>query len=247
MQLARLLMYWNIRRWSGVALCMVTGLGVAPVTAQEAAAPIAAAAASPLSVAEAETSAAAPLPSAPSSDTMPQPMSAAALQPGLGSPYFAVSAGPVLASFFTRLLMGGSIAIAGGAMLSSSLGLVGQARVDIGGLDLRYLTVSSGRISVGLIARLNERATLIGSLGGGLIGFTRNTTRTDTVTAFAALELGSDIDLVSWVRASPSAPTTYQASHRLFLPISLGLLVMPFARNSFLDASARIGLGYRYR
>lgn len=172
-------------------------------------------------------------------------ISAAEPEPSLGSPYVAVSLGPTLASFFSRPLVGGSLAVAGGAMFSSSLGVLLQSRVDIGGLDLRYLTVGSGRLGLALLGRLNERATLTGGVNGGLLGFVRNSTRTPVLTPLVAIEFGADIDLVHGALAASGE--RYRASGRLFLPISLSLQLMPLSRDGFLDASARLGLGYRYR
>lgn len=244
MQLARLLIYWQLRRWVAGCFGLMLGSGVGPAVAQQEAAPIGAAAApsQPTSAADAQSDSLLPPPT-----RLPQAESSAAVSPGLGSPHLAVSAGPALASFFSRPLFGGSLSIAGGAMLSSSLGLVVQSRLEIGQLNLRYLLVSSGRIGLGLLARLGERVTLSAGLGGGLIGFTRNSTRVDVITPLVALDLSADVDLLRWLRLAPATATKYQASDRLFLSLALGLLTMPLARDSFLEAAARIGLGYRYR
>ncbi len=172
-------------------------------------------------------------------------LSAAEPEPSLGSPYVAVSLGPTLASFFSRPLVGGSLTLAGGAMFTSSIGVLLQSRVDVGGLDLRYLTVGSGRLGLALLGRLNERATLSGGVSGGLLGFVRNSTRTPVLTPLVSIEFGADIDLVHGGLATSG--DRYRARGRLFLPISLSLQLMPLSRDGFLDASARLGLGYRYR
>lgn len=242
MQLARLLIYWQLRRWSIASVGGMASLLAAQAAAQPEAAP------EPLPTALLPTAAeTGPDPPLPPQTRLPQAETSTAVSPGLGSPYLAVSAGPALASFFSRPLFGGSLSIAGGAMLSSSLGLVVQSRLEIGQLNLRYLLVGSGRIGLGLLARLGERVTLSAGLGGGLIGFTRNSTRVDVITPLVALDLSADVDLLRWLRLAPAATTKYQASDRLFLALALSLLTMPLARDSFLEAAARIGLGYRYR
>jgi hypothetical protein len=246
MQLARLLMFWQSRRCAAVVLCGALGSWSGPVAAQgpAASAAIPVAPPPPPQVRPAQDVA---LPPSPPPAVLPQPVLGPVRQPWRGSPYFAVSLGPALASFFSRLLFGGSLAIAAGPMLTSTLGLVLQGRAEIGSLDARYLMVSSGRVFVGLMGRLNERATLTGGVAAGLIGYTRNATREIAVTPFVGPEVGAEIDVVSAGPVATAESTRYQPASHLFVPIGLALMFLPMARGNVLDASLRVGLGYRYR
>ena len=123
-------------------------------------------------------------------------------------------------------------------MFSSSLGVLLQSRVDVGGLDLRYLTVGSGRLGLALLGRLNERATLTGGVSGGLWALLRNSTRTPSSLRWFRSNSGADIDLVH--AGSPQRGPLSGARGRLFVPISLSLQLMPLSRDGFLDASARL-------
>ena len=246
MQLARLLIYCHLRRWIAVVGCMLTGPGSGQAAAQEAAAraAIPVALPPPPLIRPAQDVV---LPPPPPPAVLPQPVFVPAREPWRGAPYFAVSLGPALASFFSRLLFGGSFAIAAGPMLTSTLGLVLQGRAEIGSLDARYLMVSSGRVGVGVMGRLNERATLTGSVAAGLIGYTRNATREIAVTPFVGPEIGAEIDVVSAGPAATADSARYQPGSHLFVPIGLALMFLPMSRGNVLDASLRVGLGYRYR
>lgn len=245
MQLARLLIRWQSRRCTAVVLCGVLGSWSRLVAAQEpaASAPSPVALPPPPQVRPAQDA----LPPSPPPAVLPQPVFVPAREPWRGSAYFAASLGPALASFFSRVLFGGSLAIAAGPMLTSTLGLVLQGRAEIGSLDARYLMVSSGRVGVGLMGRLNERATLTGSVRAGLIGYTRNATRELAVTPFVGPELGAEIDVVSAGPVATADSTRYQPGCHLFVPIGLALMFLPMSRGNVLDASLRVGLGYRYR
>lgn len=162
MQLARLLIYWHPRRWVSIALCGALGLWAGQVAAQQSSPAPAVPDSLPPPPQVAQAPGAVFLPPPPAV-VAPQPGSGPAREPWRGAPYFAVSLGPALASFTSRLLLGGSLAIAGGPMLTPTLGLVLQGRAEIGSLDARYLMVSSGRVGVGIMGRLNERTTLTGT------------------------------------------------------------------------------------
>lgn len=244
MQLARLLIYWQLRRGSLLILGGTLASWAGQVAAQESATPPAALVSLPPPPQVIEPRATQPAASAAPPGVLPQPVFVPAREPWRGSPYFAVSAAPVLASFYSRVLIGGALAIAAGPMLTANLGLILHGRAEIGSLDARYLMVSSGRVGVGIMGRLNERATLSVSFAGGLIGYTRNGTREIAVTPFVGPELGVEIDIVS---SAPAAATHAQPSHHFFVPVGLSLMFLPMSRGNVLDAAGRVGIGYRYR
>lgn len=168
--------------------------------------------------------------------------------PSMGSPLFATAVSGTVGSFFSRLLVSGSWVAQGGAMLSPRLGLIVQSRVEVGGLDLRYLLVSSGRLGGGVQGLVSERFTLSAVVSAGLLGFRRNSNGIGAATPVVAVDVSGDVELYSRRHLAPSTDPGYRPRSRIYVPIGVSVLVLPWVHDgSSLAAAANVGLGYRYR